>query len=187
MSGLLDAPASRAGVVRGAETRLRASSPSATIIDSHSVKPKESDSPRGYDAAKRMMGRKRPIVVHSEGLLLYGVVHAASIQDGAVPLLGTTRTLFPWLKVIWTDSGDRAGMIEHAFDWIAEWPMEIVTRDATAAGFEVLPRRWVVERTFAWLGCNRRLAKDFEATVETAPAYPAIALIRLMIRRVARL
>jgi len=113
------------------------------------------------------------------------VVHAADIQDrdGAVPVLAQARKLFPWLQLIWADGGYRGDKLRAAFKKMADWDMEIVKRNDDMKGFEVLPRRWVVERTFAWIGRNRRLAKDFEGIAETASAYVKLAMIGLMLRR----
>ena len=96
------------------------------------------------------------------------------------------RKLFPFLKLIWADGGYRGPKLAKEFHNIASWKLEIVKRNDDASGFEVLPRRWVVERTFAWMGRNRRLAKDFEKIVETSIAYLEVAMIQLMIRRLAR-
>ena len=116
------------------------------------------------------------------------IVHAANIQDrdGAVPLLEGLRKLFPGLALIWADSGYNARKLTDAFAKMGRWRLQIVKRSDAAKGFEVLPRRWVVERTFAWMGRNSRLAKHFECLAATALAYLKLAMIQLMLRRLAR-
>ena len=116
-------------------------------------------------------------------------MHPANVQDrdGAVDLLKELKKLFPGLKQIWADSGYNAHKLTEAFKAMGDWKLEIVKRSGTAKGFEVLPRRWVVERTLAWMGRNRRLAKHFECLAATALAYIKLAMIQLMLRRLARL
>jgi putative transposase len=119
------------------------------------------------------------------GLLLTVVVHAASIQDrdGAKLVFEKTRGLFPRLKLIWADGGYAGQLV----DWVqntCDWLLEIVKRNADMIGFQVLPRRWVVERTFAWLGRFRRLSKDYEELTDTSETMIQIAMIRLMLRRI---
>lgn len=116
-------------------------------------------------------------------------VHAADIQDrdGAVPLLKAVRRLFPFLAKIIGDGAYQGPQLETALQAIADWQLDIVKRSDRAKGFVVLPKRWIVERTFAWLGRCRRLAKDFENLTRTAVAFVMLASIRLMIRRLARL
>ena len=152
------------------------------------MKTTESGGISGYDSGKKIKGRKRHIVVDTEGFLLQAVVHEASTQDrdGAVIVLKQVRKLFPLLEIIWADGCYRGPKLAKEFQKIASWKLEIVKRNEDASGFEVLPRRWVVERTFAWMGRNRRLAKDFEKIVETSIAYLEVAMIQLMIRRLAR-
>ena len=134
-----------------------------------------------------MKGRKRHIVVDTIGLLLAVVVHSADIQDrdGAKLVIKKLIGRFPRLQLIWADAGYTGQLV----DWVKEltgWVMEIVKRPKDSHEFVVLPRRWVVERTFAWLGRSRRLSKDYEALPETTEAWVHIAMIHLMLRRLER-
>ena len=166
----------------------REASPSAGVIDSQSVKTTESGGPRGYDAGKKIRRRrKRHILTDTGGLLVAAIVHTADIQDrdGAPDLLLSIRARFPWLRHVFADGGYAGDKLETALQGRGDWTLEIIKRSDAAKGFKLLPRRWVVERTFAWLGRNRRLAKDFEETLESSTAWLMLASVQLMTRRLA--
>jgi transposase len=161
----------------------REESPSYAIIDSQSVKTgPEARGDTGFDAGKKIKGRKRHILVDTLGMILKTEVHAAGIQDrdGAALVFDKLTTRFPFIEKICGDGGYQGPIVQHA----SPRPMEIVKRNQK--GFEVLPKRWIVERTFAWLGINRRMSKDFERFSKTSLAFIQTAMIKLMTRRLAR-
>ncbi|MHA0043694.1 IS5 family transposase [Deinococcus sp. PEB2-63] len=183
----------------------RAATPSAAIIDSQSVKTTEAGGPRGYDGGKKVNGRKRHLLVDTLGLVMAIKVHEADIQDrtGAVLLLRDLPNVFPRMGHVWADAG-YTGKLASDIKTHLGWTLEIVKhpwsgwqgtwapKDApprhveVPKGFVVLKRRWVVEQTFAWLGKSRRMAKDYEALVETAENLVYEVMIRLMVRRLAK-
>ena len=164
--------------------------PTAAVLDSQSAKSAEGGEAIGYDAGKRVRGRKRHLLVDTNGLLLHRIVHSASVQDraGAKLVLHQLHDRFPAVELVWVDGGYvnvvDAGLIAWAR---AEENLDVVVvpRNADVRGFQVLPRRWVVERTFGWLARCRRLARDYERKTAHAEAMIDVAMIRLMAARLA--
>lgn len=173
--------------VRAAEGRTR--DPSAGIIDAQSVRAAETVGrpSRGYDAGKNVNGRKRHIAVDTCGWLLVVMVTAASIQDrdAAWPLLWALRTSFPRIRLIWADGGYAGKLVTQAAGLLG-LAIAIVRKLAGQIGFHVLPRRWVVERTLAWINRSRRTVRDYERLPEHHAAWVQWAMVTVMARRLAR-
>jgi transposase len=162
---------------------------SAAIMDSQSVKTTEEGArSNGYDAHKNVKGRKRHLLVDTLGLPLSIYVTSADVQDrvGARCLLAGLKPFVPRLKKIWADGAYAGEKLAGRLEKQGGWELGIVGRNREAKGFEVLPKRWIVERTFLWLIRNRRLSKDYERLVQTSETFIEITIIRLLLRRLAR-
>jgi len=175
-------------LVRRARKKLgHKPTPTAAVIDSQTASTTQAGGPRGFDPGKRLHGRKRHIVTDTNGLLLAAHVHPANVQDvhGAVPLLEHLRDCFPRLQHVFADRVYRGKQLTNALSHCGPWAIEIVQRPPGVKGFQLLPRRWVVERTFAWFGRCRRLTRDFEGSAATELAWLHVAHLRLLTRRLA--
>jgi putative transposase len=155
-------------------------------IDRQSAKTNEQGGVDGNNAGKKIMGRKRHILVDAVGLILAVVVHSAGIQDrdGAKVVFEKIRNDLPRLQLVWADGAQAGKLVE----WVKSqrgWILEIVKRTDDVKGFKLLPRRWVVERTFGWLGRFRRMSEDYEFHPETSESMICLAMTNIMVRRLA--
>ena len=176
--------------VKCREQAAREASPTAAIVDAQSVKSAEKGGanidPHGYDAGKKVKGKKRHVLVDTQGLVLNAIVTAADVQDrdGGAWLLGTLFGLYPFLLKLFADGGYQGPEFRSSVKAVlSKVSVEIVKGSDRVKGFIVLPRRWVVERTLAWLNRCRRLSKDWESLNHRARAFLLMASIRLMVRR----
>jgi transposase len=158
--------------------------PSIGVIDSQRVKTTEAGGDRGFDGKKKVNGRKRQILVDTNGLLLRVLVYAADISDseGAEWLLQEHHQAFPRMKHIRSDQGYKESLAE----WMkanTKMMLEVIEKPAEQVGFAVIPKRWVVERTFAWIGRSHRLSKEYEQACERSESFIYLSSIHIMLKR----
>jgi putative transposase len=173
------------------KTEGRNVAPTAAIVDSQSVKTPDQAGERGYDAGKKIKGRKRHVAVDSLGLILALMITGAQVQDrdAAKSLIGGLVKTFGRLQIIWADGGYLGTLVQwvKALRPFGKLRLEIVRRCDQTKGFKVLPKRWIVERTFGWLFKSRRLCRDYEVRLDHSEAMIRISMIRLMVRRLANM
>lgn len=175
------------------QTRIaegRDPNPSAAVLDAQSILTSEGGQGRGFDMGKRTRGRKRHLVVDTLGLLLVVMVTSASVQDrhGGKQILQRLAARFSSIALVWADAGYANRIDNHLVTWADKAinvVLQIVKRSDDLKGFQVLPRRWVVERTFGWLIRNRRLGRDYERLTDNSETMTKIAMIQLMATRLA--
>jgi putative transposase len=160
-------------------------SPSLGLIDSQSIKTRSLTEEKGYDGNKKINGRKRHIITDTMGFIIAIVIHSADIQDrmGAKEVINELQFKYPRLKKILADQGYTGELA----DWVVKSfriTLEIVKKVAGIGGFNVLPKRWIVERTFGWLGFQRRLVNDYEINIECSKCFVQLAMIRIMLNRI---
>jgi putative transposase len=176
-------------VMDAREAEGRDAAPTAVVVDSQSVKTTEAGGPRGFDAGKKVKGRKRHLAVDTLGLPIECQITVASTQDrdALAPLLKAVNCKSPWVKMSFVDGGYQGDEAQRAAFEASRIAVTVVKRtDKEIKGFVVLPKRWVVERTLGWINRARRLSKDYEATIESALAWLHTALAFLIMRRLAR-
>ena len=172
------------------KTEERKVAPTAAIIDSQSVKIADQAGQRGYDAGKKVSGRKRHVAVDCLGLILAMMITPAAVQDrdAAKSLIQFLVSMYGRLQIIWADGGYLGALVQ----WVKQLRpfgklrLEIIRRSDRAKGFKVLPKRWIIERTFGWFYKSRRLCRDYEVRLDHSEAMVRICMIRLMLKRLAK-